>query len=59
MSNILITASIGLIRIKDKFYIQVISADNENHYFLAISSDAAETISNDENLEIELMNKLP
>jgi len=55
----LITASIGLFENDDKFYVQIISADEYNFYFCEVTKEDAELISDKEGVKIERTFDLP
>lgn len=50
--NLLVTASIGLYHWRGKFYVQVITAHNENNYIMEIPSQLALTINVRDCIEI-------
>lgn len=52
--ELLITASIGLYKTKDnKYLLQVITAKDQNHYFIPITKDKAFDIRNKDGVSIE------
>lgn len=57
--NTLVTASIGLFKHKDRFYLQTITADNYAFYHYEISVEEARSISMQESLRIETFAEMP
>jgi len=55
----LITASIGLWQVKDKYYLQIITKECYNFYYFEISVDEATHLSKEDNIEIEQFDILP
>lgn len=55
----LITASIGIIECKKKFYLQIITAEKYKFYHVPISIGSAVGTSEMEGLEITKMTQLP
>lgn len=55
----LITASIGLYLVGKAYYLQVISAERYQFYFVPINKADAYEICQQENLEIDITQELP
>ena len=57
--EILITASIGLFAVDRKYYLQIITADEYQFYYVEIDRTIAQIISSRENLAMESLDELP
>jgi hypothetical protein len=55
----LITASIGLYLVGKAYYLQIISAERYQFYFVPIDKAAAYEICEQENLQIDITHELP
>jgi len=55
----LITASIGLWQVKDKYYLQIVTKECYNFYYFEISVDQAKHLSKKDDIEIEQFDTSP
>ena len=55
----LITASIGLWQVKDKYYLQIVTKECYNFYYFEISVDQAKHLSKKDDIEIEQFDTAP
>lgn len=59
MKETLITASIGIFKLGDTYFLQIITADQYHFYDVQITRHQAITLSRHDNIEIEEVNSLP
>ena len=57
--EILITASIGLFAVDRKYYLQIITADEYQFYYVEIDRTIEQIISSRENIAMESLDELP